>query len=344
LFAAHRGEIRSKINLGEKIMLKKNLAAILVLFSVVFIFNQSARAQEIEAASESNLTGIQLPTGGHRLLPRSVPEEVTQTFDKIIAAGEGKFRKGDSEVLLWGGDGFRKADGAGIVSRLTSTLKSSGWRYTVEGNEGESTLFTAVKEGASRRVLFGFHGATDSGLVFSWMEVLPAQGSSQADRAENNSQPAPDPVRQNNQSRNSTGNSIVGAWFDGYASMLSGYTPTYGPKSYTPGRSSAFKYVFHPNGTFEHTSLVQSTLYNCTTAWFNDKRGRYTISGDQITLAPTKNFWRQHNSCSAAGNKEINHKLDPETYTFSVRRDEYGSEQVCFKVGNGDACYKREEK
>jgi hypothetical protein len=326
-------------------MLKKNLTALLVLLSVSFIFNAAVKAQETETATSSNLTGIALPAGADRVLPGSVPAEVTQLFDKVVAAGNGKFRQGGSEVLVWGSDGYKKADSSGIVNRLTTTLKAAGWQYAVEGSENGLTLFSVVKDGAARRAVIGFYGTTDGGLLLSWMEILPTDGNNQAVQTENDSQPAPKPARQDNQSRNAAGGgSVVGSWYDGYASMLSGYTPVRGPKSYTPGRSSAYQYVFHPNGTFEHTSLVQSTIYNCTTAWYNEKSGRYTISGDQITFSPTKNLWRQHNSCAPSSNKEINHKLDAETFTFSVRRDEYGADQFCFKVGDGEACYKRNEK
>ena len=102
-----------------------------------------------------------------------------------------------------------------------------------------------------------------------------------------------------------------------------------------------FEYKFHPDGTFEQVGLMQMTTYSCTTSYFNDKRGRYTIDGDRLTLTLTKNFWRQQNSCSSAGNKEVNHKLDPETYTFRVKRNDRGREALCFDSGNGEACYER---
>jgi hypothetical protein len=104
-------------------MLKKNLTALLVLLSVSFIFNAAVTAQETETATSSNLTGIALPAGADRVLPGSVPAEVTQLFDKVVAAGNGKFRQGGSEVLVWGSDGYKKADSSGIVNRLTTTLK-----------------------------------------------------------------------------------------------------------------------------------------------------------------------------------------------------------------------------
>src|SRR3954470_20729717 len=109
-------------------MFKKNLAALFVLFSAVFIFSSAVNAQETETATRSNLTGIALPAGANRVLPGSVPAEINDTFDKIIAAGNGKVQKGGTEVLVWAGTDYKKANAVGIVSRLTSTLQTAGWK------------------------------------------------------------------------------------------------------------------------------------------------------------------------------------------------------------------------
>jgi hypothetical protein len=324
-------------------MFKKNLAALLFLFSAIFIFDSAARAQETEAASSSSLTGVALPAGANRVLPGSIPAEVTQAFDKVIASGNGKVRKGDSEVLVWDASGSKKAKTDGIVSRLTSTLQAAGWKYSVEGNDGGVTVFSLIKDAAERRAVVGFYGVSSDVFIFSWMEVVPAEGSGAQNQTETGAQTEQEPVRQNNPVRNS-GGSIVGSWYDGYSSILVGYTPVLGPKSFTPGRSHYFNYKFYANGTYEFTGLMQSTMYGCTTSWFQDKRGRYTIDGNQITLTLTKNFFRQHNSCAASGNKEINYKLDPETYTLTVKRNDSGKEAVCLNSGEGDACYEREQK
>ena len=317
-------------------MFKKYLAALFVLFSAVFIFNQPARAQETESAASSNLTGIALPTGANRVLPGSVPAEVTQAFDKITAAGNGKFQKGDSEVLVWAGSNYRKANAAAIVNRLTATLQSAGWQYSVEGTEDGLTVFTAYKEGAPRRGLIGFHGATDDALVFSWMEILPVGATS--NQVENRAQIEQDdtPVR-----NSGGGGSIVGTWTNGTTSML-------GEKNMTTGvvtsrNGSTYKYVFHANGSFEFIGYMASTMYGCTTTLFNDKRGKYQINGSQITFIPSKNFWRNQYSCSPASYKERDYTLERETYEFRTKQDEYGKTLVCLANAKGESCYRRED-
>ena len=106
-----------------------------------------------------------------------------------------------------------------------------------------------------------------------------------------------------------------------------------------------FEYKFHPDGSFEYVSLMQLTTYSCTTTYFNDKRGRYTIDGDRLALTLAKNIWRQQNTCSPSGNKEMDHKLDPGVYTFRVKRNDRGREAFCVDSGSGndEACYERKE-
>lgn len=318
-------------------MFKKNIAALCLLLTVVLILGRAAQAQDSEAAASSALTGVALPAGASRILPGSVPAEVTQAFDKITAAGNGKFQKGDSEVLVWAGSNYRKANAPAIVGRLTAALKAAGWQYTVEGDEGGLTVFSVVKEGANRRALVGFHGATDDALIFSWMEILTPNGSVNGDgngRSEDDS-----PVEKVRNIRNS-GGSLVGTWSNGSTSM--------NVEKYTDGTSafrngSTYKYVFHPDGRFEFIGLMASTMYGCTTTLFNDKRGQYQISGSQITLVPSKNFWRNQYSCAPNSNKERDYVLERETYDFRTKTDEYGKTLVCLANAKGEACYRRED-
>ena len=316
-------------------MFKRSLAALFVLFSAVFIFSSTAAAQETEAASRSSLTGIALPSGANRVLPGSVPSEVTDAFDKITAAGNGKIRKGDSEVLVWGGANYRKANADGIVNRLTTALKAAGWQYSVEGTEGGLTVFSAVKEGASSRAVVGFYGATDDALIFSWMEVLSANGAATNQRDDVPTDDVPDaPIR------NTSGGSIAGTWTNGTTSMNYEQYQN-GTTAFRNG--STYKYVFYPDGRFEFIGLMASTMYGCTTTLFNDKRGKYQISGSQITLVPSKNFWRNQYSCAPSSNKERDYTLERETYEFRTKQDEYGKTLICLNSGKGEACYRRED-
>jgi hypothetical protein len=326
--------------------IKKLKQVCALAFCLGVVWSSSARAQSsgIEAATESQLLQIMLPADAQRVLPQSVPAEVTQTLEKVVAAGNGKFRQGDSEVLVWGGADYKRADASRIINRLTGSLKTAGWQYAVEGEEGGVTVFTALKE-SPRRAVVGFYGATDDALIVATMEILPnnSAATTAQQQVETN-----DSVKQAQRLAvtkvsSAGGGSIVGEWSNGYTSLLSGYTPTYGPKSYTPGKAHVFKYVFHPNGTFEFTGLLQTTMFSCTTSIFQDKRGTYTISGNRLALTKSKNFFRKTDSCFSAKNMERDYDLSPETYTISVRRNDYGKDEVCLDSGNGEACYQRQD-
>ena len=321
----------------------RNISALFLLFSVFFISALTASAQETESVVSSDLTGVSLPANAQRVLPGSVPAEITQTLDKIVAEGKGKFRKGDTEVLVWAGANYSKASAQTTVNRLTDTLKVAGWQYAVESSEGGLTVFSLVKEGANRRGIVGFYGATDEALILTWMEILAANGNAAAaNNSSVNNSSLNNTSEKNSPRQNSTGGGgIVGTWTNGSVSMLSEKNLTTGAISSRGG--STYKYVFNSNGSFEFIGLINSTMYGCTTSLFNDKRGSYEISGSQITLIPSKNFWRNTYSCSPASNKERDYVLERETYSFRTKIDEYGKTLICLDSGKGEACYQKAE-
>lgn len=134
---------------------------------------------------------------------------------------------------------------------------------------------------------------------------------------------------------------IVGTWTNGNVSMLGERNTVTG--TVTSRNGSTFKYVFHQNGSFEFVGLMQSTMYGCTTSLFNDKQGRYKVEGSQVTLTPTKNFWRNNYSCSPKSNKEKNHVLEAERLDLRFKTDEYGAELICFVSEKGESCYRKEK-
>lgn len=310
----------------------KNIPALFLLLLLSFIFITPVSAQEMETAGSSNLTGVSLPVGAQRILPTSVPAEITDALDKIIAEGGGKFRKGGTEVLLWAGANYSKATAQTTVNRLTDTLKVAGWTYSVEGEEGGLTVFSVSKTGASPRAIVGFYGATVDALIFTWMEILPNSVGA------NNSQTVEEP---NTKTTNRSNGGIIGSWDNGRVSMVTRQNTITGATS--PGSSSRFEYQFTADGRFSFTGLMQTVNYSCTDTLYNEKNGTYTLNGSTLTLIPAKNFWRKTNSCSASGNSERNYTLEKEVYQFSTKTDEYGKELICLTNDKGESCYRRKQ-
>jgi hypothetical protein len=175
------------------------LLSLNVLFAVVYAFSQEA-----DPATSSNLTAVSLPANAQRIRPARIPEEISNTLGKLASAGEGKLRQGDSEVLAWADANYSKAKASTIVNRLTDTLKVAGWKYEVGGESEGITVFSLLKEGANRRALIGFYGATDDALIVAWTELLSRDSESSAEQVVENKEVS----------------SIVGAWDNGRVSMV----------------------------------------------------------------------------------------------------------------------------
>lgn len=318
----------------------KNLGIILTICCALFNLTATAHAnEETEPAVSSNLINISLPANALRVLPQSVPPVITETLEKVVAAGESKFRQGGTEVLIWTGANYKKANAATIIYRLTDTIKVDGWKYETSGEENGVTVFAALKDGTKRRALIGLYGATDEALIFAWTEIFAANGASNG-TVGNNSQTEnlPSSPVQNNGSSSE----IVGIWRTGGMSTLGDKNMVTG--AITPSNGNTFKYVFTPDGRFEFVGMIQSTLYGCTTTLFNDKRGRFELRGSQLTLIPSKNYWKNTYSCSPASNKERDYTLERETFEMRTKTDEYGKLFICLSNAKGETCYRKEKE
>lgn len=297
------------------------IAIIFALFSTISIFAQN---EGFEAATSSNLTSVSLPANALRMLPENVPAEITQTLDKFVAAGEGKFQKGNSEVLAWMG-----SEKQTTINRLMDTMKVAGWKYEVGGVENGVTIFSLLKDGAKRRGIMGFYGESDGILVLAWVEVSPTDSVSNSNQ---------DVERVETVSNSSVG-SIVGTWDNGRVSTVNRQNTITGAIS--PGGGTRFEYQFAANGKFSFTGLATTTNYSCTDTLFNEKAGSYTLNGSTLTLNPTKNFWRKTSTCGAGS--ERNYTLTKEVYQVSFKTNEYKQELVCLTNSNGEACYRRKQ-
>lgn len=139
-----------------------------------------------------------------------------------------------------------------------------------------------------------------------------------------------------------TRSDLVGTWHTGGMSMMADRNTVTGAT--TPSNGNTLKFEFKADGRFAFTGYLQSTMYGCTTALFNDKQGRYSLSGNQLTLTLAKNFWRNTNSCSPGSTKERNYTLDPEVYELRTKVDEYDKLYICLTNEKGETCYRRERE
>jgi hypothetical protein len=129
-----------------------------------------------------------------------------------------------------------------------------------------------------------------------------------------------------------TAGAPLGRWTDGQISSIQYQNATTGVSAPTNGRS--FAYEFKADGTYSFTGLMQSVMYNCTTAMFSNESGTYTVNGDSIALNPEKNPYRMTNNCAPSSNRDAAGKLVPRTYRFRVA-SENGRRYLEFRGSDG---------
>jgi hypothetical protein len=135
---------------------------------------------------------------------------------------------------------------------------------------------------------------------------------------------------------------VVGSWKNGSIGMISYQNQVTG--STRPGRGSIFTYKFNPNGTYEFIGYMEVTMYNCTTTLFNQITGRYSVSGSSISLNPSRDLWKNTNSCAASGNKQQTKTPTRKSLEFRSKTDEYGSRLLCLTDSGAETCYQREKR
>jgi hypothetical protein len=123
-------------------------------------------------------------------------------------------------------------------------------------------------------------------------------------------------------SSSASGGALSGRWTNGRISMIQYQNAYTGVAAPTNGNS--FAYEFHADGTYSFTGLMQSVMYNCTTAVFSHETGTYTTDGSSVSLKPEKNPYKMTNSCAPSSNRESPGKLINKTYRFRVVQDAGG--------------------
>lgn len=125
------------------------------------------------AANSGRFTGIQLPAGAVRLREADVPAEIRETLAKLVALGNGKFRQGDTEILVWTGGNYGKSSATQFVSRFAASLQNAGWTYAAQEQNKDFTVFNLTGANLQRSVV-GFFVTMDDSILLAWAEMLPA--------------------------------------------------------------------------------------------------------------------------------------------------------------------------
>jgi len=102
-------------------------------------------------------------------------------------------------------------------------------------------------------------------------------------------------------------------------------------------------YKFLPNGSYSFTGYMEINMYGCSSTYYNEITGKYSVEGSTIELNPNRDFWKSTNSCAASGNKQTTKTPTPKTIEFQAKTDEYGKDLLCIRDGEADSCYQRDK-
>lgn len=137
-------------------MFSKILSALFALLLSIFLFNFTTTAQEESvSATASNLIKVNLPRNAARLSAASVPAEVNQVLERIVASGGSEIRQGEREVLAWTNN-YKKSNAPVLIKQLTDNLQAAGWTYKFGGENDGVTVFGVFSDAPKKRVSSGF--------------------------------------------------------------------------------------------------------------------------------------------------------------------------------------------
>jgi hypothetical protein len=139
-------------------------------------------------------------------------------------------------------------------------------------------------------------------------------------------QSAPNPLNSSNPLSTPSGNvppELLGSWLVTLDSSSVGYVdPNSG--SYAAPSGEWMGYTFKPDGSYEKTFLIQSSLYNCTMKVFWYEAGSANYQGQVVSLNPSQYSMTSEDNCNAENNYEKNLPLEPSSVTWQFGTDDYG--------------------
>ena len=133
---------------------------------------------------------------------------------------------------------------------------------------------------------------------------------------------------------------LVGEWIARRGSGSSYVNPNTGQTSGSNATIDSYK-IF-ADGTYEHSILIQSALYNCTTTTFGRETGPIAVQEGTFTITPGPGTLEHKNSCSPSLNSREQTTNEPRTLRWRIQRGEYGLE-LCMQESNGaSGCYQKQ--
>lgn len=136
--------------------------------------------------------------------------------------------------------------------------------------------------------------------------------------------------------------SVLGYWKTGGLGTINEVNTVTGQTK--NNRGQLFSYKFAADGTYTFVGYMESTMFGCTTALFNEINGRYRVEGSTIFLSPSRDFWKNTYSCFPNSNKTQTKVPTKKSLEFAFKKDEYGKDFICLNDAGVETCYRREQE
>lgn len=321
------------------------LTYFLLFCAAVFGFAHDVSAQTVNdetvAVNNSNLTEINFPTGARRVRQQSVPAEIRDTLDRLIASGGDKIRQGGSEVVVWEGN-YAKTKGAQMIQKLESNLKNSGWEYEIGAKENDFVLFSLFRAAPERRALVGFFVPNEDAFIFAVTEMVrrdapKTERENQLEEETTETQTNSDNDSYETVKKVSVGSlsSIAGEWVSGSSGSMT--TTTSGV--YLGGNASRHTYRFSANGAVEYTGIMNVMTGGCRMQIFKTAKGRATLNGSTLTINWQPASFSRDDSCSPS--KNYKKTLPAETETFQINFETYFDDKQLCLTSTDKMCFSK---
>jgi hypothetical protein len=147
------------------------IAAALLSVAVPLITAGCATAQS-ETAATSKLASIALPQGAERILDAKAVEESTAPLGALAAGLEAPMQVQATEVLGWGGSGYRRENGRRIIAQVQASLQKAGLPTQTVGEpqnvQGNTLSFFIAGSAQQRKALVGYWLEGEQLLMLVW--------------------------------------------------------------------------------------------------------------------------------------------------------------------------------
>lgn len=132
---------------------------------------------------------------------------------------------------------------------------------------------------------------------------------------------------------------LTGKWVGG---QLGATTWTY-TGSYANANGSRVTYKFLPGGTVEYASITNASTAACSNMTYIVKKGRFSLSGDTLTIKWGRGLLTREIFCDRANNSRETIRGETETLKVAFKNPSYGQRQLCTGVKVAETCYSRAE-